>query len=269
MSNLRILYKNNVEMEGLTGSLAVSTLPVLNLLTDIKSEVWLSTNTTGQFTLTWALSTAINCVILPFTNFTSSAAMRVRGYTNTADTTPIFDTGLLSCCVYSGRDIVPGVANFGYAGSNYASLFFSGGSVKKIVIDLSDGSNSAGYIEASRLLAGKYWEPSINADYGASTGWKDESQHVRNDAGDLLTDIKTRSKTLTLNFSNASQSDREALMAVMRNGIGSPLYISVFPNDADKNIEQDYQLYGKLSQQSTIAIARYSAYSMGLTIDEI
>jgi len=269
MSNLRILYKNKVDKEGFSGTPAVSTLPTTNLLTDIKSQVWRSTNTSGSFTLTWALFESINCVILPFTNFTPSATMRVRGYTNVTDTTALFDTGALSYCGYASRDTVPSVANFGYAGGVYASLFFTGGAVKKIVVDVADDLNPVGYIEASQILVGEYWEPNINVDYGASISWKDESQHTRNDAGDLLTDIKTRSKTLTLNFSNASPSDRESLMRVMRNGIGSPLYISVFPSDADKNLEQDYQIYGKLSQQSQIAIARYAAYSTGLTIDEI
>jgi len=187
----------------------------------------------------------------------------------------VFDTTALSCCPFTSASVfgwdsnLPSAANFGRGGGVYASLFFTGGSVKKIVVDLVDSTNTFGYIEASRLVTGTYWEPTINADYGASIGWNDSSQHTRNDAGDLLTDIKARSKTLTINFSQASATDREALMGIMRNGIGSPLYISVFPSDTDKNREQDYQIYGKLSQQSQLAIARYATYSTALTIDEI
>ncbi|UOA07768.1 hypothetical protein [Methylobacter sp. S3L5C] len=269
MSNLRVLYKNEIDSASLSGGITPASLPHSNLATDIKSQIFRSSTTVAEIAALWATPKFINCVMLPFTNFSSTATIRVMGYANAADTTAVFDSGVLPCCGYASRNTVPGVANFGYAGGAYASLFFVGGTVKRIVVYVSDSNNPAGYVEASRLLVGKYFEPVINADYGASIGWNDDSQHVRNDAGDLLTDIKTRSKTLTLNFSNASPSDRDALMAVMRNGIGSPLYISVFPNDADKNLEQDYQIWGKLSQQSAIIIARYSAYSTGLTIDEV
>ena len=264
MANLRIVYKNLADSATIAGT---GSLPVGNLKTDIKSQVWRSATTSGTVTATWATSRNINCVILPFTNFSSAATMRVLGL-NSAEGT-VFDTGSQVCCGYALRNENPGVNNFGYAGGVYASLFFTGGLVKSIAITVTDTTNPTGYVEASRLVAGTYWEPTINADYGASIGWQDASVHTRNDAGDLLTDIKPRSKTLTLNFSNASTTDREELMGIMRNGIGSPLYISVFPGDADKNLEQDYQIYGKLSQQSQIAIARYAAYSTAVTIEEI
>lgn len=275
MSNLRILYKNEASSATIAGAAYVATLPPSNLLTLIKSQVWRSTTRSDFITAIWATAKNINCVILPFTNFTNAATMRVRGYTDPAVATPLFDTGVLLCCPYIASSVfgwdnnVPGAANFGYGGGVYASLFFTGGLVKKIIVDIADLANPSGYIEAAQLAAGTYWEPTINADYGAQIGWKDASVHVRNDAGDLLTDIKTRSKSLTINFSNASVTDREALMGIMRNGIGSPLYISVFPGGTDKNIEQDYQIYGKLSQQSTIAIARYLQYSTAVIIDEI
>lgn len=279
MSNLRILYKNAADYSTVTASSTAGTLAAGNLLTDIKSQVWRSTSTSATITATWTTATAIKCVVFPFTNFTNLATMRVRGYTNAADVVgvaaTVFDTTALSCCPFTSASVfgwdsnLPSAANFGRGGGVYASLFFTGGSVKKIVVDLVDSTNTFGYIEASRLVTGTYWEPTINADYGASIGWNDSSQHTRNDAGDLLTDIKARSKTLTINFSQASATDREALMGIMRNGIGSPLYISVFPSDTDKNREQDYQIYGKLSQQSQLAIARYATYSTALTIDEI
>ena len=279
MANLRVLVQNSADTSVVTASAASGSLVVSNLLTDIKSQVWRSTTTSGTITATWTAATTINCVVLPFTNLTNAATMRVRGYTNATDvvgTAPtIFDTTALACCPFTNAAVfgwnsnTPGVKNFSNGGGVYASLFFTGGSVKKIVVDLVDTGNPSGYIEASRLVTGAYWSPTINADYGAQIGWNDDSQHTRNDAGDLLTDVKMRAKTLTLNLSNAAPSDREALMMIMRNGIGSPFYISVFPNDSDKNLEQDYQIYGKLSQQSQIAIARYAAYSTALTIYEI
>jgi len=273
MANLRILYQNEVDTSTVTTNLTAGTLVATNLKTDIKSQVWRSTGTTGTITATWATAKTITCVALPFTNFTNAATMRVVGFNGA---TQIFDTGVLSCCFYTSSDIfgwtnnAPGVNNFGFGGGVYASLFFTGGTnITSIVIYLSDSTNPSGYIECSRLLAGNYFEPNITADNGAQIGWTDASSHVRSDAGDLITDTRTRSKTLTFNFSNASATDRESLMKIMRLGIANPLYISVFPSFTNKNLEQDYQIWGKLSQQSIISITRYLTYSTGITIDEI
>ena len=275
MSNLKLIYQNDANTSTVTVSAAAGTLVASNLLTDIKSQVWRSTITAGTITAIWTVSKTINCVALPFTNFTNAATMRVRGYTNAADATAVFDTTALTCCPYTspavfGWDVnIPSVNNFGKGCSVYASLFFAGASVKKIVIDLSDTSNAAGYIEASRLVAGNSWSPTYNADYGAQVGFSENSAHTRTDAGDLITDTRSISKTLNFNFSNASSSDREALMRIMRNGISTPIYMSLFPTDTDKNLEQDYQIYGKLSQQSQVVIDRYAAYSNSIIITEV
>jgi hypothetical protein len=276
MSNLRIIYNNAADRATLSADSEAGSLVVENLTTIIKSEVWRSASTAGQITATWTGAETINCVALPYTNFTNDATMRVRGYTNVADASPAFDTTALDCCPYSaagvfGWDInAPGVANFGYGGAVYAVLWFIGGAVKKLIIDLADSGNAAGYIEAGRLVVGDYWEPDYNADYGLQLGYKDASEHKRNDAGDLMTDIRPRSKTLTFGLSQASPADRAKLMRILRgNGKPGPLYISIFPGDDDAELEQDYQIYGKLSDMSAITLAQFESYANSLTIDEI
>ena len=281
MSNLRIIHRNELTQNlSLTASTTAGTLAASNLLTDIKSQVWRSTSTTAQLTVTWTNLRTIKAVILAHTNFTNVTTMRVRGYTNTADVvgsaTPVFDTTELTCCnVTSGAAMgwdlnIPGVANFGYGGSVYASSFFTGGSVRKLYIEIVDTGNATGYVEVSRLITGDYWEPSYNADWGLKLGYKDDSEHTRSFAGDLMTEIKPRSKTLTFDFGDMIEADRAVLMRIVRsNGLPAPLYISVFPGDTDKNKEQDYQIYGKLDQLSEITLARYASYSSSLTINEV
>jgi hypothetical protein len=279
MSILRVLNVNLADSSTVVASVTAGSLAASNLLTNIKSQVWRSTGTSATLTASWTVAKTFNCVILPFTNFTNAATMRVRGYANLADVVGVaattFDTTALTCCPYTAASVfgwdtnVPGVANFGQGGGVYASLFFAGGSAIKIVIDLVDTTNAAGYIEASRLLAGSYWSPTYNVDYGVQVGFKTSSAHIRNDAGDLLTDIRALAKTLTVNFSRASVSDREALMKVLRQNIANPVYISLFPADTDKNLEQDYQIWGKLTQESVVGIVKYTQYSSTFTVDEI
>ncbi len=279
MSNLRILHTNLIDSATVSASVTAGSLVAANLQTNIKSQVWRSTTTSGTLTASWTVAKAINCVILPFTNFTNAATMRVRGYANLADVvgvaTPVFDTTALTCCAYTAASVfgwdtnIPGVANFGQGGGVYASLFFTGGSAIKIVVDLVDTANVSGYIEAARLLAGAYWSPFNNIDYGVQTGFKSNTVHFRNDAGDLLTDVRAISKSLTINFSMAPAADREVLMKILRLTISNPVYVSCFPADTNTNLEQDYQIWGKLSQQSVISLVKFSQYSSSFVIDEI
>lgn len=275
-NNLRLLYDNAADSAGLTASSSAGLLVANNLKTDIKSEVWRATGTSAALTLTWTVAKAVNLVALPFTNFSKTATLRVRGYTNAGDASPVFDTTALACCPFTdaaifGWDInIPGVAGFAMGGGVYAALFFTGAFVKKLVLDLADAGNPQGYIEAARLVTGHYWAPVYNANFGLQLGFKDASEHQRNDAGDLLTDIKPRSKTLAFELGDIDPADREIVMRILRgNGLPGPVYISVFPTDADQNKVQDYQIYGKLSDLSLLTLTRYASYATSLTVDEI
>jgi hypothetical protein len=281
MANLRIVYNNLLTQKlTLTASTEAGTLVASNLLTDIKSQVWRSTSTSANLTITWTNLQTIKAVLLPHTNLTNTATMRVRGYTNTGDVvgvaSTVFDTTATLCCPYTassdfGWDITPpNASNFGYIGGVYAGLFFTGGSVRKIYVELVDTSNANGYIECARLVTGDYWQPPYGAGRGIDFSYKDASAHTRNDSGDLLTDIKPKSKQITFSLLAFSTTDRQKLFKILRaNGKITPIYISVFSGDTDKNIEQEYQLYAKLSDISKITLSTYSVYSTSITLEEV
>lgn len=280
MSNiLRLLHVNLADSANITASTTAGTLVAANLKTNIKSQVWRSTGTSATLTVSLTAAKTFTCCILPFTNFTNTATMRVRGYANLTDVvgvaTPTFDTTALTCCAYTATNVfdwdltVPGVNNFGQGGGVYAGLFFTGGSAIKIVIDIVDTSNSSGYVEAARVVCGAYWSPMINCDWGVNVGFKTSTAHTRNDAGDLITDIRALYKNLSFDFNYATPSDRESIMKLFRMNLDNPVYVSLFPADTDKNLEQDYQIWGKLTQQSNVNLTRYQNYTTSISIDEI
>lgn len=276
MSNLRIVTKNWADLAVIAASSAAGALVAANMQTNIKTQVWRSVGTTATIGISWVTAKFVNCVIFPFTNLTNTATMRVRGYALLTDTVPVFDTLTQPCCPFSspgafGWDSnTPGVANFGHGGAVYAGLWFTGGSVQGVSVDIVDSANVQGYIEAARVVTGSYWRPDVNASYGAQLGYKDASSHVRNDAGDLLTDIKPRAKVLSLSFADSTAADRSNMMRLLRdNGLSTPVYISVFPGDADKDKEQDFQIFGKLTQLSALRLDGFSSYSSSIDIEEI
>lgn len=277
MNNLRVIYDNAINRQlTLAASSTAGTLVAANMLTDIKSQVWRSSGTTETITATWTTAELIAGVVLPFCNLTSGATIRVRGYTNVADASPIFDTGTIFACPAAPLGLwdwgIPlGVNAFSYAGGAYARAWIASPSaVKKLVIDLVDTSNTAGYLEVSRIVCGNYWSPALNADYGVPVTATDTSKHFRNDAGDLMTDTGTKHKTQSLNLSNMSTADRATLWNIVRgNGMSKPMLLSLYPDNSDAELEQTYQIYCKLSSLGAISTPYFQTYSGTLNVEEI
>lgn len=281
MANLRLAYANLASLATITSNSEVATLPSTNLANDKKGAVWRSNNTvTAQIIASHASAKTVKFVALAFTNLTSSATMRVRGYTNAGDTvgvtSPAFDTTALSAVTapYAARadnvGSVPGVNTFAYGEFTYAVLWFTGGSVAKIAIDLSDSTNPWAYLEASRLIYGDYLETSYQAEYGGSLTFTDNTKQERAESGDLLSDRSWRSRKLSLKQSLMPAADRKSVADILRvNGTYRPLFVSLLPGDSDKNLEESHQMYGKLTSISAMALSQYARYDWGIDIEEI
>ncbi|MEG0880650.1 MAG: hypothetical protein RSH52_05230 [Janthinobacterium sp.] len=276
MTNLRIIHHNAADLAAISASSQSGALSVTNLLTDIKSEVWRSTGTHATLSAVFPLTSLIAAVALPFCNLSATATLRVRGYALAADAVPAFDTGAVQACAHQplgawdwGLEPL-GVNAFSYGGGAYGRIWFAPAWVEKLEIDIDDALNPSGYIEASRLLAGMYWSPENNADYGASLTADDASQHYRNEGGDLLTNVGPRSRKLALSLTAMSPPDRSKLMAILRgNGKSRPVFVSLFPESDDPLLEQDHQVYGKLPDAAAVATPQFERYSTSITVEEI
>ncbi|MCC7597744.1 hypothetical protein IGS61_09620 [Janthinobacterium sp. FW305-129] len=276
MTNLRIIHHNASDLAVITASSQSGGLTAANLLTDIKSEVWRSTGTSATLRAVFPSTALIGALALPFCNLSSAATLRVRGYVLASDSTPAFDTGTVQACAHQplgawdwGLEPL-GVNAFSYGGGAYGRIWFAPAWVEKLEIDIDDALNPAGYIEASRLVAGMYWSPESNADYGASVTADDASQHYRNEGGDLLTNVGPRSRKLALSLTAMSPPDRSKLMAILRgNGKSRPVFISLFPESDDPLLEQDHQVYGKLPEAIAVTTPQFERYSTSITVEEI
>lgn len=78
-ANLRIIYANQVDTATVTASSSASvSLGVTNLLSDVKTSVWRSIGTTARLDVLLASAGVVGGVVLPFTNLSAAATMRVR-----------------------------------------------------------------------------------------------------------------------------------------------------------------------------------------------
>lgn len=277
MANLRLLYDNAADRSTISTTQTAGALAASNLLNDFKSQVWRSTTTSAQVNLVFNANETLSCVVFPFSNLTPSATMRVQLYSDTGVVTQILDTGAVACCGQGSvgtldfNQMPTGANGYSYGGGSYACVWFTQtANVRHAAITITDTSNTQGYVEAARVVIGKYWTPAVNADFGAQLSMVDMSKHSRNDGGDLVTVRASRHKKLTFTMSNLLTAERLQVISVLRNnGMYKPLYCSLMPVVNDLDLEQSYQIYGRLAQISAISTPYFATYASSIDIEEL
>lgn len=274
-SSLKVVYNNAADRCTLTAGSAVVTQA--NLLTDSKTDVWRTAAGTVSTTLTatWTNPEAVSCVALPFCNFSQTATLRVRLYSDTAGTALVQDTGTVACAQgvpmsLFGMTAVQAASAYSYGGGTVARVFFAQVSVRRVVIDIVDNANAQGYIEAARLVIGDCFTTRYNVDYGVELTLEDDTKNSRTDAGNLVSDIGCRYKVVKADLSVMSPSERAAWWKLVGYvGINVPVFFSVETGNTDKQTELDYTVYGKFSKASTVAAKNYLIYSSPMELESI
>lgn len=265
MPNLRVIHDNAADRATLVASTTAGALAAANMLTDIKGQVHRSTGTSVSYTLTWAEFQSIGGLALPATNLSADATIRVRAYDAASGGNLLADTGLLYACPGPGIEYwdwslplnqnaaaLAGWSNadgnaFAFGGASKSSVWFDQHvAAKRLVVDLVDAGNLAGFIDCSRLVCGAYWSPTWNASYGVQNDVQDTTKNSRNAAGDNLSDRGPQFDTLRLDVKYMPTEDRARLNAILKgNGLSKPVFLSLVPESADALLEQDMQIYAK------------------------
>lgn len=283
MSNLRIVHDNAADRATLTALSQAGALGPTNLQRDSKSAVLRATGAAQTITATWPTQEAIACVALIFTNMTSSARMRVRGYA-TPGGALVLDTGSVFPCPAAVHGSFPwgvlplgwnaykagGVNTWARGGGADGVVWFPSVRVQQLIIDVSSSQSPEGYLEISRLVAGNYWTPKVNADYGAQVLLQDSSESYRTDAGDLKSILGVVSDKLNINLAKLDAMDRARFMRILREcDKNKALLFSLFPENADPLLEQEYMLYGRVTNLEAVTSPYFKTYAAPLQIEGI
>lgn len=278
MANLRIVHNNAVPRAlSLAATTTAGSLAISNIQSDLKSDIWRSTAATTQdITITWTNAEVVKMCAVAFASLTASATMRVRGYTNAGDAigSPLFDSGTIAC--FAADQYEWGINStlssnlYGFGGGKSGALYFTGGSVKKLIVSITDTTNPNGYIELAKIICGDYWEPSINCQYGVSLQSNETTKHERDDAGNLRVDRGPKWKTLSVDCEYMPTADRDILWRIMYgNGMTKPVFFSLSPGSSDINEEAMYEIYGKLTRTSAMKYQFYNQFNQTIEIEEI
>lgn len=284
MNNLRIIHDNAADRAVLTASSQAGALGPANLQRDVRGAVLRSTGPALTITATWATQQVLAGVALIYTNLSSADRMRVRCYETDGGSVPLVDTGWVSPCPEAGLGTYPfgamplgwnaykpgGVNTWARGGGADGIAWFAPVLARQLVIDIDAPLNSDGYIEASRLVAGNYWSPEYNPDYGAQAQRQDSTESYRTAGGELRANVGAMSRKLSLQLSHLNPQDRARLMHILGTcGSARPLLFSLFPENSDAVLEQEHMLYGRMTNLDAVTAAHFNTYSAPLQIEGI
>lgn len=273
---MRLAYLNKADSATLTASTSAGSLVVDNLKNIYKSKVWRSTAKTATITAQWNTAVISSVLVLPFSSLSSAATVRIRCYINASDVSPSYDSGFVVAIPpkpiteFPWGEVPIGVNGYSYGNSSMMVKYFPVNSYQKIVIDLDDTFGTLDYIEIGRLFISNYYEFKTNADFGLSKTTVDTSETYRNEASDLLTERGIMYQVMKLSLSSMRTADREFVYGVVSKAtVRQPVFVSIFPENEDSQLEQEYQIYGKIGSQNSISILNINRFSSELELESV
>lgn len=164
------------------------TLPLINARNRVIAKKARTTDTsTSSTTFEIALDGGKRVDVLAIAghNMTSSASIRIRMYDDSAKTQLAYDSTLINVwpSVYGETELEWELTNYweGTVSDNeiasYTPLFYHIVSSEqmlypaKIVVEITDIDNPAGYVEFGRVFIGTGFQPTLNMEYGAQLGY--------------------------------------------------------------------------------------------------
>jgi len=271
MANIRIIYDDaSIRASSIVADSTAPPTSVDNVLTEYKGQAHRSVGRSVQYTLTWSSMQTVGGVVLPATNLSSEATIRVQLYSGV---TPVGDSGTIWACPGTDLELwnwtVPLNANaFIFGGASKTAVWFNNQvTCDKVVISLVDTTaNTAGYIDCSKIIVGGYWEPMYNVSNGINVTISDTSSSNRNEAGDLISNRSVIFDQISFDFSVLLEADKLMLSQILRKvGTSRNILVSVFP-DSNSTLEQNHIIYGKRSN-STINTELYGIYRHSMDIE--
>lgn len=272
MPNLRIIYDNAADRAtSLTASTTSGSLAATNLQNDKKSLVHRSTGTSVTYTLTWSTNQTVSAVVLPCTNLSATATVRVRLYSDVAGTTLLRDTGTKPASTTNNVTQLFGslsVNTFQFGGFTKVVQWVQRATTcRRCVVDIVDTGNPAGFIDCSRLVVGDYWTPQFNFEPGVTYELVDNSDVERSESGDVRVEERYKHERLSFNFALLPESDMLAWSRIVQYvGTTKNLVVTLMPEYDALAAETQYLIYGR-RRNTGISYSNYKYYKSNFEIE--
>lgn len=278
MPNLRLLSTNVVDAATLTSSDFTATLPVANLQVEGRARVARTTNATGTKTINgnFAGTTLCSALVLYGHNLSGTATWRLRLYNGANQTgTVVYDSTTLTPQTVVGWGAFQWGAEpwgsyiFRDWEQPFYSLFFSEVYAVSFRLEITDTGNPAGYLQASRLIMGRYLTPYFNAAYGLALSWDTNSVQRRTLGGSVRTDRRATFRRLAFDLETLDAGERALWLDLARSvSLHREMFVSIYPGVGGE-LERDHSLLCKFSQVPASNLPVPERWSMKLELIEV
>lgn len=275
-NNLRLIAVNEFDSATVAVSpAAASGLPVTNLQDSKRARVWRSTDTDDQvITGNFSDAVPIDGVVLWRHNLSQAATWRIELFENTNQADELYDSGDLDA-----YDILTlGELDFGadplglsvFDGWDWAFSvhWLALISPRSYRLTLKDADNPDGYLQAARLVMGRGLQPEVNASWGASLAWVDESKHQRMAGGSLHVEQVENYRRLECALEWLNDAERRQFTeAQRRTGKRGEVFVSLYPNAGGAK-ERDHSLVGRMADTQPFGVDSQLFFTHRLSIEE-
>ena len=265
----------------LTADSAVSTLPVTNLQDIQIVKVWRTNSaTSAEINIDLGSQKIMDFFALIAHNLSTAATVRWR-LSNDNFSTTLYDSGTLDAWApveqFGGSPWgvftwggLPLVSVISLYNASTFTLLPSAQIARYIRLNIADSTNSAGYLEAGRLIAGPAYQPTINYANGVSLEFVDDSRVTKSRGGQVFVDEVRKYRRITFDLNHLPES--EIFNNVFNNidrvkGVSKDVLVIPQPSDSATWLTQN--IYGRLAAVGPIENTTLSRYSRIMTIEEI
>lgn len=272
---LRILTDNLADAAILTVSGAVTGMGADKLKSDLRGDFCRVMGSSTKIVATWTGAVPVGAIVLPQSTLGPSSTVSAQLLRNGQ---VVWDSGeqwANAGTTTANEDWTeelndnygPSSGNeFGYFMSNSTAVYLHEQLMAdQAVINITD--QDANNIDISRLLIGPYFEPRLNAAYGQASQMIDMSTHARTASGSLRTDRGPLARSLAFDLSYVNKEDRGRVQRLMERSIGKSIWVSLCAGAADKELERDKSIYGRVTQPSAIQWVNFGQHSASFQIE--
>lgn len=286
MADILLAWNNRTDEGTLSGGSWTATLPLANLQNRQVQKVARSSNATTaatQFTIDLGQPRNIGVLALVVHNISVAGTVRVIGSDNPAFTSPLYDSGAVAVWP---TGVIPAELleweedNFWLgtlsqqARAGYQSPFIlrtgaNGQVLRYWRVEISDTTNSDGYVQIGRLFMAQAWTPGVNYAYGAALGYEDPTLVDTSLSGAEFFDVRSRSRKFRfgLQYLEATEAYAYALELQRTAGISGEVLLVPDSDDAPNAFRRNY--VGRLSQVAPVTQPLPDGYEAAFEIKEL
>lgn len=261
-----------------------ASLPLTNLRDPLLSAVARSTDATNastQFVVDLGVPRDIRLVACPDGNYTRDSRVRITGATDSGFTDvvvtvdfrdiwqEVYPWGTLpweDLAWWDGKITAEDAVGYPMP---FIHVFDTAVVARYWKIEIDDEGNPDGYVELSRLFLSPGYQPTHNAEYGATIGWETDTSRQRSLGGaDFYDERRPRRRMrLTLNAIEMDELYAQMFEIQRRQGISRQIYVVLDPDDGP-NLHRTSFL-ATLEELSPIELAFYDRGVVAVDLVEV